>query len=115
MSDPWDFSKHRVTKNIQTNKKAVPLSSPNTIAMGLIRFFQKHISKVDGDRCQMYPSCSQYGYESFERHGFFLGFIMTADRLMRDNFEAFKYYPIYHNNGILRYYDPISANDFWWR
>lgn len=85
------------------------------MAMGFIRFFQKHISKVDGDRCQMYPSCSQYGYESFERHGFFLGFIMTADRLMRDNFEAFKNYPIYHDDGILRYYDPISANDFWWR
>ncbi len=79
-----------------------------------IRFFQKFVSRADGPRCSMYPTCSQYGYEAIRAHGPLLGFFMTADRLMRDNISAEGFYPVISVYGVLRFYDPVEDNDFWW-
>ena len=79
-----------------------------------IKLFNKCISGVDGDRCQMYPSCSKYCIEAFKKHGSILGWIMCNDRLVRcgrDEVELSN--PVLINNEK-RIYDPVSNNDFWW-
>jgi len=53
------------------------------IAMGLIRFYQLTFSKVLPPSCRFYPSCSQYGYEAIQKHGFFKGGWLTIKRLAR--------------------------------
>ena len=78
-----------------------------------IVFYQKFISPADGDRCQMTPSCSAYSKEAFQTHGFFLGWIMTCDRLMSCGRDETHLSP-----GILTPYgrltlDPLSGNDSW--
>ncbi len=51
--------------------------------MGLIKIYQWTISPLLGPRCRFYPSCSHYGYESFQKHGTLRGAWLTARRLLR--------------------------------
>ncbi len=79
-----------------------------------IRFYQEHISVVDGHRCPMYPSCSAYASRAFKKHGPVLGWIMACDRLVRcgrDESQVSMKVLLDKNELI---YDPVSANDFWW-
>lgn len=79
-----------------------------------IKFFNKYISGVDGNRCQMYPSCSKYCIEAFNKHGALLGWIMGSDRLLRCGRDEVKLSTPVRINGEKRIYDPVSNNDFWW-
>jgi len=87
-----------------------------TLSQGFIQmvvFFRDVISPVDGDRCPMYPTCSEYGLQALRKHGPFLGSVMIADRLIHERDEM-KYAPRVIVHGICRYYDPLENNDFWW-
>jgi putative membrane protein insertion efficiency factor len=51
--------------------------------MGLIRFYQLTLSGFVGNGCRHIPTCSEYGYEAFARHGFWSGFWLTLFRVGR--------------------------------
>ena len=53
------------------------------IAMGLIRLYQLTLSPLLPPSCRFTPTCSQYGYEAFERFGFFRGGWLTVKRVAR--------------------------------
>jgi len=78
-----------------------------------IKFYQDYISSVDGNRCLMHPTCSQYCIEAFEKHGTFLGWIMCSDRLIRCGRDEKKLSDPVWIDGKKRSYDPVSNNDFW--
>ena len=78
-----------------------------------IKFFKKYISKVDGQRCPMYPCCSSYSIEAIKKHGSWIGFIMTCDRLLHESDEIHLAKRMYFPNRVL-FYDPVENNDFWW-
>ena len=80
-----------------------------------LKFFQKVISKADGDRCPMYPSCSHYAGQAFERHGALMGWIMTSDRLLRCGHDELRLSPKVQVNGNPRIFDPVEANTRWWK
>jgi putative membrane protein insertion efficiency factor len=61
-------------------------------AASAIRFYQNNISDLRYGHCYFEPSCSQYGYEAIESHGFFKGIALTADRLIRCNAGAVHYH-----------------------
>lgn len=103
-----------VKKVIKQDKDS--LYDGNILKMALtagVRFFQKFVSPVDGDRCSMYPTCSHYSAQALKKHGAVMGFIMTADRLLHEVGEQ-KLAPIVLKHGQYRYFDPIENNDFWW-
>ena len=52
---------------------------------GLIRFYQKHLSKLHPPCCRYYTTCSQYALEAFERFGVLKGGYLAAKRLLRCN------------------------------
>jgi len=79
-----------------------------------IKFYRNYISGADGNRCPMYPSCSQYCIEAFKKHGPFLGWIMCSDRLMRCGRDETKLSPPVLINGEKLSFDPVNNNDFWW-
>lgn len=81
---------------------------------GAVRFFQRHISPIDGDRCPMHPSCSAYSLDAFEKHGLVMGWIMTCDRLLRCGRDELSLAPRVVVDGRVRWYDPVEHNDFWW-
>jgi putative component of membrane protein insertase Oxa1/YidC/SpoIIIJ protein YidD len=61
----------------------------------------------------MHPSCSAYGIEAIEKHGFFVGILMTADRLIHESDEI-SLGPEIETEGRLKVHDPVENNDFWW-
>jgi hypothetical protein len=89
------------------------LSWPQRAAVGAIGFFRDTISTVDGDRCPSFPSCSQYGQQAIRKHGIFIGWVMTFDRLLHEADEVYLV-PQVQVNGAFRAYDPVENNDFWW-
>ncbi|ADI00806.1 membrane protein insertion efficiency factor YidD [Salisediminibacterium selenitireducens] len=54
-------------------------------AIGLIRLYQRYISRYTPPSCRFYPTCSQYGAESIERFGFLKGGLMTVIRILKCN------------------------------
>ena len=79
-----------------------------------VRFYQDHISPVDGDRCPMHPSCSEYARQAIQKHGPVLGWIMACDRLIRCGRDEVRLAPIRMVNTQPHTLDPVAANDFWW-
>ncbi len=77
-------------------------------------FFQKFISGADGDRCRMYPSCSNYAINALKKHGNITGWIMTCDRLLRCGRDEIRYSEPIWINGEKHFLDQIEDNDFWW-
>ena len=103
----------KAADNLQNIGKETPPPQSNPVLYPL-RFITNIISRADGDRCPMYPTCSAYSLEAFKKHGFLKGWIMTSDRLMRCGRDERKHSkPIFTNNEK-HVYDPVSNNDFWW-
>lgn len=57
------------------------------IAIYVIRFYQKYISKyiLTGRHCRFYPTCSQYSIEAYSKYGFLKGTYLTIKRILRCN------------------------------
>ncbi|MCX7910760.1 MAG: membrane protein insertion efficiency factor YidD [Endomicrobia bacterium] len=71
---------------ILINKNIFSEESKNIIQglfISAIRAYQKYISPFNLNVCRFSPSCSNYGYEAIRKYDFFIGGLMTADRLLR--------------------------------
>ncbi len=101
---PWKTEKKSSVK--REKKGSNPLQF-------LVKIYRDSISPIDGSRCPMYPTCSQYSVSCFEKHGFLLGWIMTCDRLIHEADEMILAPRIMVHNRY-RSYDPVENNDFWW-
>ncbi|WFA08315.1 membrane protein insertion efficiency factor YidD [Tissierella sp. Yu-01] len=68
------------------------------IAIFLIRFYQKVISKyiLIGRNCRFYPTCSEYSLKAYEKYGFIKGSYLSIKRIL-------KCHP-FHEGG----YDPLK-------
>jgi putative membrane protein insertion efficiency factor len=53
------------------------------LAMGLIRLYQLSFGKLLPPSCRFEPSCSTYGYQAIEKHGFFRGGWLAVKRISR--------------------------------
>ena len=98
---------------IKTDKPAHKSESDFNIGAWFASFFSEHISAVDGDRCPSSPTCSSYSAQAFKKHGFFVGWVMTVDRLIHEGDEG-DTSPLIKGNGRLSIHDPVKNNDFWW-
>lgn len=59
---------------------------PARIAAGLIRFYQRHLSRLKGRPCcRFYPTCSRYTLEAVERFGAVRGLWLGMLRILRCN------------------------------
>jgi len=108
---PWDYNNQKGEENVNQNNNDI--SSPMAFfLMKGITIFQDYISVVDGDRCPMMPTCSTYALYAIKKHGFFIGAVMTADRLIHESDEI-RYAPAIVHGESVRFHDPVSNNDFW--
>ena len=87
---------------------------PFTALINVYRGPLDHLSAVRIGECPMYPSDSTYSLQSLKKHGVFMGWIMSLDRLMRCGRDETRLSPQIRVNGKLRTYDPVEHNDFWW-
>ena len=49
----------------------------------IIKGYQLAISPLIGPRCRFAPTCSQYAIESFEKHGFVRGLVLSLKRISK--------------------------------
>jgi putative membrane protein insertion efficiency factor len=56
-----------------------------TLALALIRLYQKTISQALPPTCRFVPSCSGYGYQAIAKHGFLKGSLLAGWRILRCN------------------------------
>jgi len=54
-----------------------------TVALQLIRFYQRFISPAFPPSCRFAPTCSQYSYEAINRYGLRRGIWLSLRRLAR--------------------------------
>ncbi len=111
--EPWEFGEAKQKTVARSDAHQENISLPSQAVMAGLNFFSEYISKVDGDRCPMYPTCSSYSRQVIRKHGFFMGIIMTADRLIHEGNEM-DYAPLVKAGESVKYYDPVSWNDYWW-
>jgi putative membrane protein insertion efficiency factor len=121
---PWEapeetyFVKLKDTPAAQkkADKKGEPASFETNPAkipfLWWLRFYQNFVSPIDGDKCGMYPTCSDYSMRAIKKHGAAIGIMMTVDRLFHEGTEL-KRAPLIEKYGVIRYYDPVDNNDFW--
>ncbi|MGQ9545630.1 MAG: membrane protein insertion efficiency factor YidD [Dehalococcoidia bacterium] len=55
------------------------------LALGVIKLYQKTLSKVLPHVCRFQPTCSHYAFEAVKKYGFFRGTWLAARRLVRCN------------------------------
>lgn len=72
--------------------------------------YKNTLSKVDGNSCRFYPSCSTFGLRAVRRHGL-LGVAMTFGRLHKNHQDA-RHYPM---NQPPFLDDPVANYGFWLR
>ncbi len=73
----------------------------------MISFHQDIISPADGPRSHFIPSSSQYTLDAMRKYGFFQGFAMGCDRLMRENKDSWVYRVALDSAGCPIKYDPV--------
>jgi putative component of membrane protein insertase Oxa1/YidC/SpoIIIJ protein YidD len=105
------FSAGKSTESIRSSvaDEFSPLSSA-------IHFYQgplDHLSAVRFGECPMYPHCSQYSLNVFQKHGVILGWFMTCDRLMRCGRDEIDLSPEIVVDGQWKTLDPVDRNDIW--
>ncbi len=100
---PWDASTR--------NAAAQPQSDLSLLKYG-VRFFQRYISRVDGPRCPMTPSCSAYAIQAVDKHGPALGTMLTVDRLLHETDSREHRHAVKSGERTV-YRDPLENNDFW--
>jgi putative component of membrane protein insertase Oxa1/YidC/SpoIIIJ protein YidD len=109
--EPWGKDSKLVH---QEETKGTDHTSIGTKIAGLvIDFHQKVISPVDGPRSHFRPSSSQYMRQAMKNYGFFKGYIMGCDRLLRENSEEWVYRTVEENGAIFKY-DPATLDKSIW-
>jgi len=109
----FDPQNDRDCVDLSDHEEKTPSAAPESFFINGIGLYQRYISPVIGNRCQMYPSCSAYSILAIKKHGILIGTIMTFDRLIHEIGESSRA-PICKHNDRFLFYDSVEENDFWW-
>jgi len=108
---PWgkdsDIRNGGIDKKVINNKSSIALF----IADKVIAFHQNVLSPVDGPRSSFRPTSSRYMQLAMRRYGFFKGYIMGCDRLLRENDEKWVYRTKVID-GVTYKFDPAILDKF---
>jgi putative component of membrane protein insertase Oxa1/YidC/SpoIIIJ protein YidD len=108
--EPW--GKDAFLNKKPSKKKPLKKTSLLTkLAHKIIIFHQKNFSPIDGPRSSFRPTSSRYMQLAMQRYGFFKGYIMGCDRLLRENSEKWVYRTIKIDNVEYKY-DPAFTNKY---
>lgn len=107
LADPWgknaDLTFFPPTPQ-QAPEKKNPLI---TASIAFIQFHQDVISPADGPRSHYFPSSSQYTLEAIKKYGFFKGWALGCDRLMRENSDKWVYKEVISPQGCKLKHNPV--------
>ena len=106
--EPWGNDADLAVKKVcqPSPRCRTPVLGP--IAEVLIRFHKEVISPADGPRSHHKPNSSQYTLDAMRKYGFFNGFLMGCDRLMRENNDPWIYPIVEDTAGDTFKWDPVK-------
>lgn len=104
-ASPWGKDADLVERPVFVDTTAEAHHLP--LAEMLIAFHQQVISPADGPRSHFKPSSSQYTLDAMRKYGFFYGYLLGCDRLMRENNEEWIYPTCRGDYGMCMKYDPV--------
>ena len=99
--EPWDIREKKTCKKKQFNNKIIET---------LIAFHQEVISPIDGPRSHFRPSSSGYMLNAIHAFGFFTGFVIGSDRLLRENSDPWIYDTVLFDGETLKW-DPVDGKN----
>jgi uncharacterized protein len=105
-ADPWGKDADLV-RPLTCPANPSPPSLLTRLGIRAIRFHQEVISPADGPRSNFIPSSSQYTLDAMRKYGFFKGFTMGCDRLIRENEEEWVYRTTVDCAGQKMKWDPV--------
>lgn len=85
---------------------STPLLGP--LAETLIGFHRNVVSPADGPRSHYVPSSSKYTLIAMQKYGFFYGFLLGCDRLMRENSDQWIYPTVIGPQGRSLFWNPVK-------
>lgn len=113
-ADPWGKDADLVNGSEECSWPATPYPRRcRTPILGpfsecMIGFHKRVISPADGPRSHHKPNSSQYTLDAMRKYGFFRGFIMGCDRLMRENNDPWIYPIVLDKDGDTFKWDPVK-------
>lgn len=105
--DPWGKDADLAKPVPIATSPCRPTPILEAISTVLVRFHQEVISPCDGPRSHFKPSSSQYALDAIRKYGFFTGFGLGCDRLLRENKEEWIYRKTKDGAGHPIKYDPV--------
>lgn len=94
-------------KKIEKKKSSILSKAANRVLL----FHQNIISPVCGSRSNFRPTSSRYMQLAIQRYGFFKGFTMGCDRLLRENSDPWVYRKVLIDNTEYKF-DPATNNKY---
>lgn len=110
--DPWGkdsdlaYFKFKSVLPPCCKKSPTPILGP--VSEMVISFHQNVISPADGPRSHFLPSSSQYTKDAIRKYGFFQGFCLGCDRLMRENSDPWVYIKVQNEAGKTLKWNPVK-------
>lgn len=104
--EPWGEDTTLLKKDMSPSFQKV--TSSKKLANAMIHFYQKNISPANGPKSNFRPTSSKYMELAIYEYGFFKGFIMGCDRLMRENTDPWVYRTIDIHGKTVKYDPPIK-------
>jgi putative component of membrane protein insertase Oxa1/YidC/SpoIIIJ protein YidD len=108
--EPWGKDAHLTAPAPAQQETKKTLSPLAKVAEQCILFHHKVITQIDGPRSHFRPSSSTYMLQAIYRHGFFKGYILGCDRLLRENADPW-HYRTKLINGLLYKWDPPPGQE----
>jgi uncharacterized protein len=109
-NEPWgkDADLTRKKEKPAAFQLSPQLSPLGWLAEKAILFHQNVLTKVDGPRSHFRPTSSRYMLLAIRHYGFFKGYIMGCDRLLRENEEKWVYRTVDINGKLFKYDPPVK-------
>ena len=101
--DPWGKGGKLVSEPYTK-----PAKHKTFLGENLIWFHKQVVSPADGPRSHHKPNSSQYTIDAMRKYGFFQGYLMGCDRLMRENEDPWIYKTIKDERGETFKWDPVK-------
>lgn len=103
--EPWGKDSDLTLKTIKL-EEAYELSPLGWVAEKVILLHQNVLTKADGPRSHFRPTSARYMLLAIRRQGFFKGYIMGCDRLLRENSEPWVYQTVQVGGKVYKWDPP---------
>lgn len=110
---PWDRPAGPGLPAEAAHEGEAPGAGANAPLQWLVRGYQLTLSRQDVVDCPMFPSCSRFAMQAYDRCDLVEATLMSADRLIRDNPGAESEWPAVRVGDRVRLADPPSEHTLW--